>query len=202
MAHTLEFFWDFSSPFAYLAATQVDALAARTGATLRDCPMLLGAVFKAIGTDEVPLFRWPEAKRRYILQDVQRWADHWNVPFRFPTRFPVMSLRALRAFLLLPDDARAAFRRAAFRATWADDRDLGDDATLGELLGPHAAEVLPRLSSPAAKEALFASTQRALDAGVFGAPSFRVDGEHLFWGQDRLPLVETALRSAAPANDG
>lgn len=194
--HTLDLYWDFSSPYAYLASTQAEALAARTGARLEWRPMLLGAVFKTIGQVDVPLLAFSEAKRTYMLKDITRWAAHWNVPFRFPSRFPMNTVKALRVYLALPEARRAAFRAATFRAFWADDRDIADDAVLRELVGEGADEVLARTQDPAIKQALFAATERAVKAGVFGAPTWVVDEKELFWGQDRIPLVERALVGA------
>jgi 2-hydroxychromene-2-carboxylate isomerase len=195
--HTLEIYWDFSSPFAYLGSTQAEALAARTGATLVWRPMLLGGVFKTIGQAEVPLLTWSPAKQRYYYEDMQRWAAFWGVPFKYPTRFPMISLKALRTYLALPEERQGAFRERTFRAYWAEDRDIADDAVLRELLGagPGADEVLARTQEPAVKKALIDATQRAVEAGVFGAPTWVVDGKELFWGQDRIPLVERALTS-------
>jgi 2-hydroxychromene-2-carboxylate isomerase len=195
MGHSLELYWDFSSPFAYLGSTQAEALAARTGATLAWRPMLLGAVFKAIGTADAPILTWPDAKRSYFFRDLGRWAEHWGVPFRFPTRFPMLTVKPLRVYLALPEERRKAFLDATFRAYWAEDRDIADDATLRELVGPGADEVMARTGTKEVKDALFASTQRAIDAGVFGAPTWVVDGKDLFWGQDRIVLVERALRA-------
>lgn len=201
MAHTLELYFDFSSPFAYLGSTQAEALAARTGATLVLRPMLLGAVFKAIGTPDVPLMTWSEQKRAYYLKDLFRWAEHWGVPFQFSTRFPTNSVKALRTLLALPEAQRAPFMHAAFRAMWAEDRDLADEATLRALLGgigvsgASADETLAKIGTQEVKDALFASTKRAIDAGVFGAPTWVVDEKELFWGQDRIPLVERALKA-------
>jgi 2-hydroxychromene-2-carboxylate isomerase len=195
MAHTLEFYWDFSSPFAYLGSTQVEALAARTGATLVWRPMLLGGVFKAVGTADAPILSWPEVKRSYYFKDLARWAEHWGVPLRFPSRFPVMTVKPLRVWLALPEAQRKAFLDATFRAYWAEDRDINDDATLRELAGAGADDALARTGTKEVKDALFASTQRAIDAGVFGAPTWVVDEKELFWGQDRIALVERALRA-------
>src|SRR5580704_4406290 len=130
MAHTLEMYWDFSSPFAYLGSTQAEALAARTGATLVWRPMLLGAVFKAIGTPDAPILTWSDAKRSYVLKDMLRWAAHWGVPFAFPTRFPMMTVKPLRAWFALPEERRTAFLHKTFRAYWAEGRDIADEATL------------------------------------------------------------------------
>ncbi len=199
MARTLELYWDFSSPFAYLGSTQAEALAARTGATLVWRPMLLGAVFKAIGTPDAPILTWSDAKRAYFFKDLMRWAEHLGVPFNFPTRFPMVTVKPLRVWLALPEERRGAFRDAAFRAYWAEGADISDDATLRALIGDGADEVLARCGTKEVKDALFASTQRAIDAGVFGAPTWVVDGRDLFWGQDRIVLVERALRAPAPA---
>ncbi|TAK19478.1 MAG: 2-hydroxychromene-2-carboxylate isomerase [Myxococcaceae bacterium] len=194
MAHTLEIYWDFSSPFAYLGATQAKALAERTGATLVWRPMLLGGLFKSIGQELVPLNTWSDAKRRYYFDDMNRWAEFWGVPLSFPAIFPVNSIKALRAYIALPEARRDAFRDAVFRAYWAEGRDIGDEAVLSEYLGDDAAQVLARTNDPEVKKALVDATKHAESAGVFGAPTWVVDGTELYWGQDRIPLVERALR--------
>jgi 2-hydroxychromene-2-carboxylate isomerase len=193
MPHTLELYWDFSSPFSYLGSTQADALAERTRATLVWRPMLLGGLFRTIGQVDAPILSWSEAKRSYYFQDLTRWAAHWNVPFHFPPRFPMMTIKSMRAYLALPEERRRAYREKTFRAYWAEDRDIADDAVLRELVGEGADEVLARTQSPDVKQALIAGTERAVKAGVFGAPTWVVDGAELFWGQDRIPLVERLL---------
>jgi 2-hydroxychromene-2-carboxylate isomerase len=191
--HTLEIYWDFSSPFAYLGSTQAEKLASRTGATLAWRPMLLGGLFKTIGQADVPLLQWSQAKQRYVLEDMKRYAAYWGVPFRFASRFPVSSLKALRVYLALPEERRAAFRERAFAAAWAEDRDIADEGVLRDLVGEGADDVLARTQTPDVKNALIDATKRAAEAGVFGAPTWIVDGKELFWGQDRIPLVERAL---------
>jgi 2-hydroxychromene-2-carboxylate isomerase len=193
MARTLELYWDFSSPFSYLATTQSDALAKRTGATLHYCPMLLGAVFKAIGAPDAPILTWSEAKRSHTLLDLRRWAAYWEVPFTFPVKFPMNTVKALRVYLALPPERRADFRDKAMRAYWAEGKDISDDAVLAAIVGEGGAAVLARTQDKEIKDALFAATKRAIDAGVFGAPTWVVDGKDLFWGQDRMQLVERAL---------
>jgi 2-hydroxychromene-2-carboxylate isomerase len=195
--HTLEIYWDFSSPFAYLGSTQAEKLAARTGASLVWRPMLLGGLFRSIGQVDVPLSTWSQAKQKYYFDDMHRWAAYWDVPFKFPTRFPMLTLKAMRTYVALPEDRQGAFREKTFRAYWAEDRDIADDAVLRDLIGPGADEVLARTQDPAVKKALLDATQRAVDAGVFGAPTWVIDGKELFWGQDRVALVERAL--ARPA---
>lgn len=194
MAHTLELYWDFSSPFAYLGAAQADALAERTGATLIWRPMLLGGLFKAIGQEQVPLNSWGDAKRMYYFQDLIRWSEFLGVPFNFPSNFPINSLKALRCWIALPHARRDAFRAGVFKAYWADGRDISDDAVLAEFIGADAAEVFASAQTPAVKLALNEATKRAETAGVFGAPTWVIDGKDLYWGQDRVQLVEHALR--------
>lgn len=196
---TLEVYWDFSSPYAYLGSLQADALARRTGATLVWRPLLLGAVFKALGQANVPLATYSAARQRYTALDLARQARHFDAPFRFPSRFPMSTVKALRAWIALPEGRRDAFRAAVFRAYWSDDRDINDDAVLAELIGDGADATLARTQSPEVKQSLVAATQRALDAGVFGVPTWVVDGRDLFWGSDRVSLVEHAL--TAPRED-
>jgi 2-hydroxychromene-2-carboxylate isomerase len=191
--HVLEIYWDFSSPFAYLGSTQAESVAKKHGATLVWRPMLLGGVFRSIGQADVPIATWSDAKRAYTFQDMTRWAAYWNVPFKFPSNFPTNSLKAMRAYLALPEDRQGAFRERTFRAYWAEDRNIGDDAVLGELIGDGAADVLARTQDPAVKKLLVDATEHAVKAGVFGAPTWVVDGKELFWGQDRLALVEREL---------
>lgn len=193
MTHTLELYWDFSSPFAYLGSTQAEALAQRTGARLVWRPMLLGGLFRLIGQVDVPFAHFPPAKQKYYLQDMQRWADYWGVPFKFPSRFPMNTVKALRVYISLPEERRRAFREATFRAYWVEDKDISDDTVLRDLIGPDADTVLERSRTPEIKQALIDATQRAADAGVFGAPTWVIDGRDLYWGQDRIPLVERAL---------
>ncbi|MCC6648437.1 MAG: 2-hydroxychromene-2-carboxylate isomerase [Polyangiaceae bacterium] len=192
--HKLEVFFDFSSPFAYLGCSQVDAVAARTGCDVTWRPFLLGGLFKAIGQVDVPLNTWSEAKRLYTFKDMMRWAEHWGVPLRFPSRFPTNSLKALRLYLALPEARRDAYRGRVFTAYWAEDRDITDDGVLRELLGADADAAFARAQTPEVKDALKTATEDAAKRGVFGAPTFIVDGEELFWGQDRLGLVEARLR--------
>jgi 2-hydroxychromene-2-carboxylate isomerase len=191
--HTIELYWDFSSPYAYLGYVQAEALAQRTGARLVERPMLLGALFKQVGQPMVPLSTWPLSKQAYIAEDMKRWAQSLGVPFKFPSHFPMNSVKPLRAYLALPEPERRAFALATFRAYWAENQDISDDAVLRRLLGPRADEVLALTQTDEIKQALIQSTARAAAAGVFGAPSWVVDGKELFWGQDRLMLVERAI---------
>lgn len=193
MTAEVTFYYDFSSPYAYLGATQIERVAAAAGARARWRPILVGALFNRIGTPTVPLDQFPAPRRAYVMRDLLHWAAHWGVPLRWPSRFPMRTVTALR--LALATEAAggdlAAVSHALFCAYWVDDRDLADPRVLrdfGELAGAE---------TPAVKEALRASTDEAIAAGVCGVPSFVVR-DHLFWGQDRLELVARALAGWDP----
>jgi 2-hydroxychromene-2-carboxylate isomerase len=199
----IDFWFDLSSPYAYLASTQIEALAAAAGARLTWRPFLLGALFRDIGTADVPLLAAPEAKRRYLSIDMARWARWWGVPLRFPSRFPLRTVTALRVLLLAGDHLPALARRF-FDAAWAEDRDLADEAELVALCRDAGADPALVARSRDAKDALFAATAEARDAGVFGAPTCIVHdprGPLLFWGQDRLELVAAAAMGWRPATE-
>lgn len=188
----LVFTYDYSSPYAYLAATQVDALAARTGADLVWRPILLGGLFRDLGGADVPLFTMPPAKRRMIEADLDRWAAWWGVSLRWPTPFPTRSLLALRCTLAHPEPR--GFAKRVFHAAWGEGRDIADPAVLADCGAD--ADVIAR--APSTREALRAATDEAKAEGVFGVPTFQIDGRWTFWGQDRLPMVESVLRGWEP----
>ncbi|MCA9593201.1 MAG: 2-hydroxychromene-2-carboxylate isomerase [Myxococcales bacterium] len=195
----VEIFYDFSSPFAYLGALRIDAVAARTGASVRWRPMLLGALFREIGTPDVPLFSFPSAKQRYLRRDLERFAERFDIPFRFPSTFPLRSVLALRVALAAGPHIAEVSRRL-FRAVWAEDQDVSDSDVLRRILND-APALVDRASSAEVKQALRDNTSEAQRRGVCGAPTFAV-GDDLYWGQDRLDLVELALRGWRPQASG
>lgn len=195
---TVDVYFDYSSPFAYLGTTQIERVAREAGGAVRYRPFLLGALFKAIGTPLVPLDGMSEPKRRYQRLDLERWADHWGVPFTFNSTFPLRTVEALRLTLLAPRERRSAVIHRVMRAAWVDGEDVGDREVLGRCAREAALDpsLLDRTSE--AKEALKAATDEAIAIGCPGAPSFVVDGE-LYWGQDRLGFVQAALEGRPPA---
>lgn len=200
----LDVYYDVSSPFAYLALTQVRALDERCGVFPRLRPILLGGLFRDIGQVDVPLFSWPESKLKYTMADMKRWAHWWGVPFAFPTKFPQRTLAAQRLCVVAEQEgffqAQIALAIALARAMWAEGRDLEDEATLRGALADLGlpAEWFERTKEPEIKAALAANTTAAAAAGVFGVPTFIVDGKVLVWGQDRLELVMRALGGWRP----
>jgi len=195
MPNPIEFYFDFSSPYSYLASEKIEALAARHGRRVQYKPILLGAAFQVAGTR--PLVDIP-LKGEYSKRDLVRSARFEGVPFALPQPFPVATVGAARAHLWLSDrdPARAqAFVHAAFRAYFAQGRNIAQSDVLEQVLrevGADPTEVLPAIQQPAIKERLRAQVDEALARGVFGAPFMFVDGEP-FWGHDRMPQVERWL---------
>ncbi len=202
----LEIWFDYSSPYAYLGATQAARVAAAKGARLQWRPFLLGGLFKAIGTADVPLLAMPAAKQRWVAAELERWSRRWGVPYRFASRFPMNTVAALRVTLIVPPEDRARLVLPLFRALWLDDRDLADKAELARIVdgaGFDGAALVGKCDDPAIKQALRDATDEARAIGVCGAPCFRVRTQGdlqgtLFWGQDRLALVERALDGWRP----
>jgi 2-hydroxychromene-2-carboxylate isomerase len=210
-ARRVLFFYDLASPFSYLAATQIEALAARCGAEVEWRPILIGGLFKRIGTPLVPISTYPEPKRRHSIEDMTRWARYYDVPFAFPSRFPMVTVAALRLLHTAaeyakeqPKNALIALTHELFRAYWAADQDLNDPEVLLAALDRTGLprELFERTSDPAIKQRLLDATTEAEQLGVFGVPSFIVPAPggapELFFGQDRLLFVEKALRRGPP----
>ena len=195
----LDFYFDFSSPFGYLASTAVEAVAERNAAQVNWRPILLGALFRQIGTPLVPIATVSEAKRAYILKDMSRWAEHRGVPLNFPTRFPLRTVKPLRMVLAAPAEARPGLVHRVMRACWVEDRDPDDEMVLRECAEEVGGEPawVDGISDPAIKDALRASTAEAEARGVPGVPTFFV-GDLMFWGQDRLDFVDKALAGWRP----
>ncbi len=197
MAAPIAFYFDFSSPYSYIASEWIEALAARRGRTVRWHAILLGATFQA--ADLKPPVSYP-IKREYTLRDFARSAAFAGVPYRQPANFPVSTRNAARLFWWLHDkrDATAChWARHCLRAYFARGVDPSDPVALRQLavefgLDGDAAEAV--WSDPANKARLKSVNEAAIAAGVFGAPSFIIDGE-LFFGNDRRAQIERWLQS-------
>ena len=189
----VEYFFDYVSPFAYLADTQLPALAQRTGAEIVHRPFFLGGVMQA--TKNSPPITVP-SKGRYMFVEIQRWAKRYGVPANPNPHFPVNTLTAMRvAVAALGEPRFGDLHRALFRAVWVDGKNLADEAVLEATVaaaGLDAAALLARAKEQAAKDALRRNTEEAVERGAFGAPTFFV-GDEMFWGNDRLDFVEEAL---------
>jgi 2-hydroxychromene-2-carboxylate isomerase len=189
---TLEFFYDFVSPYSYLASTRVEEIARRAGASVRFRPFLLGGVFKATG-NHAPLET--PAKLRHMHVDLGRWSRRLGVPLRVPPNFPFPSVLALRAALAADKRGQvAAFTHAVYRAAWADGRDVSAPDVLADVASAAGLDGKSLVAAaPDHKAELAAQTAEAVERGAFGAPTFFV-GEEMFVGNDRLDFVEEALK--------
>jgi 2-hydroxychromene-2-carboxylate isomerase len=195
MPAPIDFYFEFASPYGYLASTQIDALAGRHGRTVAWHPIMLGAAFKETGAR--PLMQTP-LKGPYLLHDVPRFARLLGVPLRLPPVMPMNSLAASRACVWLEEDSpdhAKGLANALFRAHWGEGRDLGAPDAVADVaagLGIERDDLLAAVADPRIKDRLKEQTQAAIERGVFGSPFIFVDGEP-FWGADRLPHVEAWL---------
>ncbi len=194
MAKTLEFFFDYGSPYSYLASTQVEALVRRVGAELRWRPFLLGAVFKATANVSPAANMY---KARYMVKDLLDWTRRYDLPdFVLPEGFPSNTLKANRLGLVAEErGCLPAFTHALYREVFAKGKDLSDLAVLTGVLqrcGMSAEESLARAEAPEIKQRLRDNTEDAVARGAFGAPTFFID-EDMYFGNDRMTLVERAL---------
>jgi 2-hydroxychromene-2-carboxylate isomerase len=198
----VRFFHDFSSPFSYLASTQVEALCQSYETPCQMSPVLLGALFKDIGTANVPLFTFSAAKRAYLGLDLERWATYWQVPFKFPAQFPLRTVYALRVALIRPELTQHLYGWA-----WQEGEDLGDEAVLRERLSNEVEDVDALMEAAGAvdnKQILRSNTGLANELGVCGVPTFAVDfadETFLVWGQDRLCMLEWMLQGWHPSSE-
>lgn len=200
----VDFFYDYSCPYAYLGHTQIEDLCARAGAELVWKPMLLGGVFRAVGAPMQPGAGMSINKAILNELDMGRWADHFGVSLRRPPTHPNRTVTALRATISSGDIPRAS--KALFKAYWVDALDVSRPDVIRTTLdaaGFDGEELLRRAEDQAIKDDLKKRTDEAIHLGVFGAPTFVVTApgvnEALFWGQDRLLFVEKALSGWSPA---
>ena len=196
MPKQVEFFYDFTSPTAYLAWTRLPAIAQRTGAKIIYRPMFLGGVMQTTGNR--PPGTLPQ-KARWMAADLQRWAKRFNTPYNLNPHFPMMTLmvqRAAQEWVNRPDFDK--YLAAIFNAAWRDSKNIADKVALAEILttaGFSPEEFFAAAENPVNKEKLKATTDEAVERGVFGAPTFFV-GDEMHFGQDRLDFVEEALARA------
>jgi 2-hydroxychromene-2-carboxylate isomerase len=200
MARSIDYFFAPQSPWTYLGHARMVAMAEAAGAAVRVLPVDLGRVFPVSGG--LPLARRAPQRQAYRLVELQRFAGFLGLPLVVQPRFfPVAGDDAARLVIAadLADGASAALRltAAVLAAVWAQERNIADAGVLCELLRESglAPGLLQQSQSGVVQARYDAQTQEAIEAGIFGAPSYRVDGE-IFWGQDRLDFVARKLAGA------
>lgn len=195
----IEFFFDCSSPWTYLGFHNVQPLAAELGETVRWRPILVGGIFNTVNPSVYASREHPvPLKQAYMLKDLQDWARLAGLQIRMPPSvFPVNSVKAMRGCLLLEPEGRLVpFAREVFEAYWGRDEDIAQDAVLAaicERVGVEPARFFDGIARPDIKDALRANAEELMRRGGFGSPTIFVDGDDMYFGNDRLPLVREAV---------
>jgi 2-hydroxychromene-2-carboxylate isomerase len=199
MGKRLEFFYDVSSPWTYLAFVNVQALAKEEGAEIDWRPFLVGGVFNAVNPTMYRMRENPvPARDAWVKQDLQAWARLAGLKIAFPPKvFPVNSVKALRGLLWAKTQGREVeLATAFFELYWAEDKDISQDDVVAEAARRASLDpvsLAKAITEPGVKEQLKANTDELIARGGFGSPTMFVNGE-MFFGNDRLPLVREALR--------
>ena len=197
----IEFFFDCSSPWTYLAFHNIQPMAAELGVPIAWRPILVGGIFNTVNPSVYASRENPvPAKAAYMRKDLADWARAAGLKIVFPPRvFPLNSVKAMRACLVLEPEGRlVAFARAVFEAYWTDDQDISQDEVLAAICDEVGVDrsVLEKQAAPEIKDRLRANTDELVARGGFGSPTMFVAGEDMYFGNDRLPLVRAALLRA------
>jgi 2-hydroxychromene-2-carboxylate isomerase len=195
---TLEFFFDCSSPWTYLAFTRIQGIAERTKATLVWRPILVGGVFNSVNREVYARRANPEPRKAvYYEKDLQDWARLTGVTIGKPSVFPVRAIAVMRCVLAAQEQgALVTFAREAFEAYWGRLEDISQEDILADVAkkaGLNGKQLLSASESAAVKAQLRENTDELIARGGFGSPTMFVDGDDMYFGNDRLPLVEAAL---------
>ncbi len=199
---TLEFFFDCSSPWTYFAFRRLPPLCAALDTRIIWKPFLVGVVFNQVNDSVYRMREHPDSpKVRYLSKDIQDWARHLGMRISFPPPvFPVNSARAMRgALLALERGILVPYAEAVFAAYWTDLKDISQSEVLGAIwqqLGQQADECLSIVDSEPYRVGLKTNTGELIRRGGFGSPTFFINGEDMYFGGDRLPLIEERLRAA------
>lgn len=190
MNSKIEFYYDYVSVYSYLANSQLDQLASRTGAEIVYRPMFLGGVMEATGNRPPATIK---PKGRYLMSDVDRWCTRYSLPFKMNPVFPQNTINALRLALVAQQrNEFSAIHQALFDAMWVKEENISDKTTLTTVIdraGFAADDYMEDISNQEIKDRLKSNTDEALQRGAFGAPTFYV-GEQMFFGNDRFEFIE------------
>jgi len=200
---TVEFFFDCSSPWTYLAFENIQPMAEALGFEIAWRPILVGGIFNTINPSVYEGRERPvPAKARYSGKDLQDWARVAGLKIKMPPSvFPVNSVKVMRGCIVLePQGKLVDFARAAFQAYWGDDKDISKDAVVEEICagaGVDARALFEAIAGQGPKDQLRANTDEVMQRGGFGSPTIFVNKTDMYFGNDRLPLVRAALQRAA-----
>jgi 2-hydroxychromene-2-carboxylate isomerase len=198
----IEVFFDCSSPWTYLAFHNVQPLAAEFGETIVWKPILVGGVFNAVNPGLYDRRESaPPRKHQHMLKDLADWSRIAGLTIKMPpTVFPVNSVKAMRGCIVMQDQERMVeFATAVFEIYWAEDQDISRDEVLAEVcrrVGVDADWLAVQIATPEIKDRLRANVDELIARGGYGSPTVYVNGEDMYFGNDRLPLVRDALERA------
>jgi len=197
MSKKLEFFYDCSSPWTYLAFSKIEDVARRHNADLIWRPILVGGVFNAVNPSVYETRERPvKAKARYYAKDLQDWAHLYGLKIGQPTVFPVNSVKAMRGAFVADEHGKISrYSRCVFEQYWGENRDISKDEVLRDIVGTvglDEKEYFTKITSAEYKDRLKRNTDELIERGGFGSPTMFADGD-MFFGNDRLMLVEHAL---------
>jgi len=196
----IEFFFDCSSPWTYLAFHNIQSLAKEFGVEISWRPILVGGIFNTINPSVYASRDKPiEAKARYMKKDMADWARSTGLAIKMrPTVFPVNSVKAMRGCILLaPEGKLVEFARTVFEIYWGEDKDISQDAVLTEVcqrVGVDPAKFVAGTGQQAIKDQLKANTDEVMARGGFGSPTIFLDKTDMYFGNDRMPLIREALQ--------
>ena len=196
--HSLEFYFDCSSPWTYLAFESVQPIAARPDVRISYKPILVGGIFNTVNPSVYENRANPvPVKARYYQKDLQDWATLVGVQIGQPPVFPVNSVKVMRgAFVAIERDCLVPYARAAFQRYWGDLADISQDEevmAIAHSAGLDVAEFMARINDPACKALLRESTDELMERGGFGSPTMFLDGDDMYFGNDRVPLLAAKL---------
>jgi 2-hydroxychromene-2-carboxylate isomerase len=195
---TIEFFYDYSSPWTYFASDRIEDFCARNKATLVWKPFLVGGVFNKVNPTVYQRRENPvPPKDNYYRKDMADWARYLDIKMVRPSVFPVNSVKALRgAFVAIDAGTISAYSKAVFTAYWRDDKDISQDSILREIVegaGMDADGFFAKIGDDRVKRKLFETTDELIGRGGFGTPTFFIDGGDMYFGNDRFELMQAAL---------
>lgn len=199
----LEFFFDCSSPWTYLAFHGIQPLCQRLGVAIEWRPILVGGVFNAVNpglySAREAMFQ-NERRMTHFMKDLKDWADFYDLAIGWPSMHPANAVKAMRGCLYALDQGESQmlrFARAVFEAYWGDLRDIGSDQVLEDIAircDMDSAKLLEAIQTPEMKSRLRANTDELVARGGYGSPTMFINGDDMYFGNDRLVLVEHALQ--------
>jgi 2-hydroxychromene-2-carboxylate isomerase len=199
---TVEFFFDISSPWTYLAFDRIERVCTESGADLVWKPFLVGGVFNKVNPSVYQRRENPvPPKDNYYRKDMEDWARYQGLTIIKPSIFPLNSVKCLRgAFVAIEEGKISPYAQACFEAYWRDDRDLSQEEVLGDVVdqvGIDRAMFFEKIADPDIKQMLFNTTDELIERGGYGSPTMFVDGDDMYFGNDRLDLMRFAIERKA-----